>query len=374
MKNHNEMYQSLLSRYEEHQEKKKKRILTIKHTIPVLACFCFCAVLGIGYWNHFQKLPNIPVNPNIIDEPTLVETETPTTVPEIKSTTQIIDGNEPISTTAPSTNSKTERKTTTSGKQTQTVTTTVTDSPEILTNEQSIKPTGTQVITTTKPVPNTQTIIEVQTTSPILLPTETLTSAYSNHETPTVTETTEPILPVGPPTQPIHYSDINEAIVEINDSDVSTYPEQDQEVYRYMFEKLKEDGFLYQVNNTEKISLVKDRGITLFPYANYEDVGIGSYVEYKGNSFHVTFYYANSSMTAQTKDIADYLQKRMGRKSDTKLIIRNLTVSIFSSNNGQTYGSAFIDSNHYYDVVTAASEDELSEFLNAFRYVQIPLS
>ena len=26
MKNHNEMYQSLLSRYEEHQEKKKKRI------------------------------------------------------------------------------------------------------------------------------------------------------------------------------------------------------------------------------------------------------------------------------------------------------------------------------------------------------------
>ena len=82
MKNHNEMYQSLLSRYEEHQEKKKKRILILKRTVPVLACFCLTVALGVGYWDHFRNLPNIPVQPNIIEEPT-------SEIPEITTTDKI---------------------------------------------------------------------------------------------------------------------------------------------------------------------------------------------------------------------------------------------------------------------------------------------
>lgn len=145
MKNHNEMFQSLLSRYEEHQEKKKKRILVIKRTVPVLACFCFCAVLGLGYWNHFRNLPGIPVQPDFIDKTTLEVPETTTsTVSENKSTTQVSDKIEPAFTTAPISNSETERMTTTTHKQLPTVTTVATDAtdapatePPVVTTEET---------------------------------------------------------------------------------------------------------------------------------------------------------------------------------------------------------------------------------------------
>jgi hypothetical protein len=121
MKNHNEMYQSLLSRYNEHQEKKIKRIRTIRRTVPVLACFCLTIALGVGYWDHFRNLPHIPVQPNIIEEPTIERPETTTTASTDANTT-ISSGtpSEPASTTAATTNSHTDRMTTTASIQTQT--------------------------------------------------------------------------------------------------------------------------------------------------------------------------------------------------------------------------------------------------------------
>ena len=175
MKNHNEMYQSLLSRYEEHQEKKKKRILTIKRTVPALACFCFCAVLGIGYWNHFQKLPNIPVKPDVIEEPTIeVPATTTSMVTESKTTTQVSDKIESASTTAPVSNSETERITTTAGIQTQTVTTVVTDATETPTTEQVVKQTETQAPATTPSVTYTQPVTELPVVTTEEPPTTTV--------------------------------------------------------------------------------------------------------------------------------------------------------------------------------------------------------
>jgi hypothetical protein len=71
MKNHNEMYQSLLSRYNEHQEKKKKRIRTIRRTVPVLACLFLTVVLGVGYWSHIKNIPHDFVQPDILEEQTI---------------------------------------------------------------------------------------------------------------------------------------------------------------------------------------------------------------------------------------------------------------------------------------------------------------
>ena len=70
MKNDYEMYQSLLSRYEEYQEKKKKRFITIKRTIPVIASFCFALALGVGYQKYYSKIPMIPMQPDIVNETT----------------------------------------------------------------------------------------------------------------------------------------------------------------------------------------------------------------------------------------------------------------------------------------------------------------
>ena len=161
MKNHNEMYQSLLSRYNEHQEKKIKRIRTIRRTVPVLACFCLTIALGAGYWDHFRNLPHIPVQPNIIEEPTVEIHETTTTAStDANTTVSSMIPSEPASTTAPTSNSETERMTTTAGIQTQTVTTVVTDATETPTTEQSVNQTETQAPATIPPVTYTQPITD----------------------------------------------------------------------------------------------------------------------------------------------------------------------------------------------------------------------
>lgn len=157
MKNYDEMYQSVLSKYDEYLEKKRKRIRTIKRTVPVLACFCLTIVLGVGYWDHFKNLPHIPVQPNIIEEPTI---ETSDTTTPANTTVSSLTPSEPASTTAATTNSHTDRMTTTASKQTQTVTTVVTDATEAQTTEQVVKQTETQAPATTPSVTYTQPVTE----------------------------------------------------------------------------------------------------------------------------------------------------------------------------------------------------------------------
>lgn len=140
-----------------------------------------------------------------------------------------------------------------------------------------------------------------------------------------------------------------------------------------MFDRINRDGILYQVNNTDTVSLIEDRGIALFPYAAYEDVGVGCYVTFKEKNYHITFYYADHNLIAQTNSIAEYLQSRMGRRCDKEINVSDSNVSLFFADNGQTYAGAFIDSDHYYTVNTVASEEEMVEFIEALSFEPLPL-
>lgn len=365
MKNHNEMYQSLLSRYNEYEEKKKKRIRTIRRTVPVLACFCLTVALGVGYWDHFRNLPNIPVQPNIIEEPTIETPDTTTASTDANTTVSSETPSEPASTTVPTTNSETERMTTTTGNQTQTVTTVVTDVTEAPATEQAAEQTEAPASVETEPVTDPQPVTE----PPVVATVET--------QAPIVTEpitTTEWIRPVVPPAQPVLFTDISSAIDALNTSDVSSYSVQEQEVYLSMFDRINSDGIIYQVNNTDTVSLMEDRGIALFPYAAYEDVGVGCYVRYKDINYHITFYYADCDLTAQTNGIAEYLQIRMVRRCDKEINVSDTTVSLFLPDNGQTYAGAFIDHDHYFTVNTVVSEEELIEFIEALSFETLSLS
>ncbi len=162
MKNYDEMYQSVLSKYDEYLEKKKKRIRTIRRTVPALACFCLTIVLGVGYWDHFKNLTQIPVQPNIIEEPTL----------EIPDTTTATTSNTPIqteiktelaSTTAPVQSSEVEHITSTAATQTETITTVATNvESAIVTEPDTDRPAETQAPATSAPV---QTTVETPTTT-----------------------------------------------------------------------------------------------------------------------------------------------------------------------------------------------------------------
>ena len=74
-----------------------------------------------------------------------------------------------------------------------------------------------------------------------------------------------------------------------------------------------------------------------------EDVGVGCYVTFKEKNYHITFYYADHNLIAQTNSIAEYLQSRMGRRCDKEINISDTNVSLFFADNGQTYAGAFVD-------------------------------
>jgi hypothetical protein len=74
------------------------------------------------------------------------------------------------------------------------------------------------------------------------------------------------------------------------------------------------------------------------------------------------------NVLAETDGITAYLKKRMGRSSNKEITVSDKTVSLLSHENGQCYANAFVDENHYFDVIGAVSETELIEFLNAFAY------
>jgi len=60
MKNDDEMYQSLLARFEKYQAKKRKQRLVIRCTVPAAVCLCIAAA-GYGHRHSLRALPSVPV-------------------------------------------------------------------------------------------------------------------------------------------------------------------------------------------------------------------------------------------------------------------------------------------------------------------------
>ncbi len=146
--------------------------------------------MGVGYWDHFKNLSHIPVQPNIIEEPTIERPETTTTASTDANTTVSLGNlSEPASTTAPTTNQQTDRMTTTASKQTQTVTTVVTDATETPTTEQVVKQAETQAPATTPSVTYKQPVTESPATTPSVTYTQPVTDppVVTTEEPPTTT-------------------------------------------------------------------------------------------------------------------------------------------------------------------------------------------
>ncbi len=179
----------------------------------------------------------------------------------------------------------------------------------------------------------------------------------------------DPLQPSTP--QPIGFKDVDEVItlmhryVSGDHSDLNNYPEKYREDYQQIFERFFEDGCVWQVVNTEDVSIKEGTGTALFPRTKYEDIGIGYYVTYNGKTYHVTFYCADRGVLSETDGIAEYLKKRMGRSSDKLIDVKNMKASLLFADNGQTYANAFIGDKHYIDVIGISSEEEMTGFLNA---------
>ncbi len=395
MKNNEEMYQSVLLRRAEYREKKNRRIIIIKRTVPAIACFCFAAVIGTVF--HTAKLSRTPEQSDIIEDTTIKCTDAFTTC--VSSTeVQTTMKNAAVTSDLSAASVHTTSKKATDTNRHQTTGTVVTDADSGVenvhteTNAVTSKPVHTNTnAKTSKPVrTNTTVRTEHKTTASTASATAPKTTKSTAVTEITATRTTRsPVVTqavvdttgyISPTVQPVYFytvSDIVDAVERFFPQPIPqttgtsvTASEHTEEVYSQMYSKIQNDGCIFAVRENDAVVPKDDFGFYLFPYARFEDIGVGGYAEFNGSLYNVTFYY--TYRTPEDDDgIADYLHERMGRRCDEEIDINGHTVSICNSDDGRIYADFFIDECHYIEVAASVSEDEMCGFLNMLEYETI---
>ena len=376
MKNNDEMYQSLLSRYDEYQEKKKKRTLLIKRTVPVLASFVLVVGIGLSCWQHFGNMHSIPMVSETIDESIITVTTTTDNV-TTDVTTQEQSETQTSSKNVTVTTAVTASKTTATADKAQTTTI----AAPMATNRNTAPTTAkTTAIKTSK---TTKTTVSVTHTQP-----ETSTTADENKEKPSTSTTG--IIQEGPGiattsssaanpepsfnAQPIIFNSAEEAIDTIKHNDVSSYAEEYRTAYRKMFDRFNDDGVVYRpvTDNTDELE-PKDT-VILLPNAAYENTGIMYKVVYNEKMYQVSFRYADTSFISKPYNIIDYLYARFKRSTYDETVAGLQFYSIvYSNDQSQISAACFIDEEHYLNVSAYATKDEITSFLELFDYERVIL-
>ena len=391
MKNHYEMYQSLLSRYDAYQEKKQRRIRIVRRTVPVAACFCFTVVLGLGVWHHNATLPNVPVKPEVVAE----------TTTECSETTAATEKEMPTTTTTTKTKTATAKTTETQPVTTVSVITQTETNPTVVTasTAQTKPSTVRQIVSTamttavTVPVtsrtayfaeihtnPIETTVTSVQHENPGTEPTETdyhgkpkdsTDTEFHGKPTETTVSKTETVTTTTTTTEtqsakPFYFLaelDVRDALQAVHD------PNQQE-----MVEELTEGGYIYQPVCTDAIALKPYSAAVIFPHSGVQDTMIQYEMIYQDQEYRVSLCCADSQIADNWDGMSEYLQARFGRSGNWGLSIRDQVYCIYNEDtDGVRQASVRLDQTHYLEVSTTASEEEMIEFLKAFQYEQIPI-
>lgn len=369
MKNDEQMYQSVLSRRDAYRAEKERRKGVFLRAVPVLACCCLAAVLGLGYRNHLKKLPEIPA---VQVDPEISGTELPVT-----AAPAVTESGQTVTTAA-----RTEKTKVTSAKSTETVTKTVTEAEA--TESAAARQTETQPVTA-PPVTRTGRVTQTQPvtqTKPVTEPPAVTTEEPGAPEPPIQTTETNPIPqspgkdnPVATQVQPLMYPDIQAAAEAVIDAAINgNCPGNDlweKGAYTSMFGSIMHNGYLYQVSSANGITRQDDRGIMLLPDAPYQETGAACRAEYQGQHYYVAFHYANY----RGLTMPEYLQRSLKCASDKDVTVNGETVCLRFADDGQISANAFVERNDgsdvYYTVRAAVSETEMLDFLNAMQYEKI---
>ena len=340
-------------------EKKKHRNMLIRR-VSFSCASAFAAVIIVFFaWKSAPPKIEIPSD-NIISDNTTVtnSTYTENTSPTTTSNTDI---NKNITTTAPK---KTERVTTfgtetTSNNKTEKNTT-------IQTQTQS------SIATVTNQPSRTTSLINTTAVTTLTVPVTTTTFLYH----------AEPNWGYVPP---ISFNNTNKAIEGINNSTLSSnenngsdgfgdeIDNSSKEAYMNMYKRFESEGFIYQVIDEDPIAIQERYKTYLFPFTQFDDIGIGQIATYNDKNYFVIFNYADNDLVEHTNGISEYINKRKNSIIEKEIMIKDNVVGLYKSEDGQTYVNSFIDYNHYYEVRTSAPDEELIEFLNLFSYEQTNL-
>lgn len=174
-----------------------------------------------------------------------------------------------------------------------------------------------------------------------------------------------------PPPQPIHFDNIDTAIVFLKAPDYSKYPETYQSAYQNMVASFQQDKYITTI--TSSVAQRLNLRVTLFPEVTYEDVGVQYWFELDGNKYEVLIYNTKVgdeySVDLSKETISDYYKKRfdLSSKNDTDLSVRHsfLKSVIFKESNNKNAAHCMIDKSHYIVIRTNAEKSLLAFFVES---------
>ena len=184
MKTDDEMYQSLLLRFRDAQARRKKRLRTALHTVPVLACLCLAAGSAVWYRQIGAELPEIPAYP---DSSVLPVTE----IAESAVTALRQSGTAPTSSAVTVREPETAR-TDTAEMQTAVIGTAVTEPEPAAVTQTEPAVTGANPVQTAQTsctAPSAQatvTLTQTQTVPPVTVPAHTVPPAEQTTAVPDI--------------------------------------------------------------------------------------------------------------------------------------------------------------------------------------------
>ena len=348
MKNDQEMYQSVLSKRNEHRKKKERQLRIIKRTLPALACFCLSAGLWAAFRERPEKLPAISDSQGM--------TEATTTATAVTASTAVN-----VSTSAATTVSA-SKTTITASTGTGRTTKTTAAVTETAAGTQTQQTTAQQ--TETKPTSTAATVTSTVTSTAA---TTSVTTSFGDMS----------IDPTPPDKRiyPLQFDDMEAAVNAVLHPDiVLAYDDAESAaVYSGMFERFRDEGFICRVQENENIEILEGNGVLLHPSTQKEDTGVSYLVKYKGNNYRVRFFSVDPDISDGTNGIAEYLRERTGREETMNMSMNGQYITIYTADHRQWFMSAFIDSGHYFDISTLATVEDFISFLTEFSYEKIDL-
>lgn len=186
-----------------------------------------------------------------------------------------------------------------------------------------------------------------------------------------------PSSPTQPLTSPLSFDTVEKAVEGIINYDYQDESDVYRDSQKAMYDKFNETGYLYKVITDDVITSYDDRGISLLPYAKYEDVGVINAVKYKGNAYVLFFYRYDDNFAEESANITDYIKARFNGTFDRDFYIdgRFTAIRTTETENQPTLVHSYsaIDDAYYLKAHTTASEEDLVEFLNALAYEKVEI-
>lgn len=176
---------------------------------------------------------------------------------------------------------------------------------------------------------------------------------------------------------PLEFNNTDDAVKAINANNLSDYTSLDREAYESMFERFREEGFIYSVKTNDNVAFAENSRIRLHPDHALEDMCIKYSVMYQGKNYNISFRNANMDVVAKTDGITEYVRKRWGSNADHEIVIGDTMYTISNATDGSQIGAmAYIDETHYIQVIgyESATENDLKDLLRVLEYEKLEIT